>query len=186
MNERDADIVARCLKGYETAYADLYSAHAGRVRVYLLRCGFAPADADDLTQETFLQVFRSLRGFDVARGSFLAWISNIARNVARKWWRKLAHPENFDPHLAEETFAVDAASGSSAEAVLREEFASLGTRVEGLEETPAQLVHLRYVEGLTTRGIGEALGMPEAAVRMRLNEIRDQLLRELQNQGVEI
>jgi RNA polymerase sigma-70 factor, ECF subfamily len=186
VNARDADIVARCLKGYETAYTDLYTAHAGRVRVYLLRCGFNPADADDLTQETFLRVFRSLRGFDVARGSFTTWLSVIARNVARKHWRKLSQPENFDPQLAEESFAVDEKTGSSAAMILHEEFAALKDCIEKLDELLGQIIHLRYVEGLTTRNIGESVSLPEATVRLRLNEARGLLLGCLQGKGIEI
>jgi len=185
VNARDADIVARCLKGYETAYADLYTAHAGRVRVYLLRCGFAPSDADDLTQETFLRVFRSLRGFDVARGSFPIWLSIIARNVARKHWRNLAQPEDFDPQLAEESFAVDETTGADAATILHEEFAALKDGIDRLDETLGKIVHLRYVEGLTTRGIGEAVRLPEATVRLRLNEARGLLLDCMQGKKFE-
>jgi RNA polymerase sigma-70 factor (ECF subfamily) len=186
VNARDADIVARCLKGYETAYADLYTTHAGKVRVYLLRCGFAPADADDLTQETFLRVFRSLRGFDVARGSFTTWISAIARNVARKRWRKLAQPENFDPQLAEETFAVDEHTGASAATILKEEFEAVEDCISRLDETLGQIVLLRYVEGLTTRGIGQAVQLPEATVRLRLTEAKGLLLGCMQEKGFEL
>lgn len=186
VNARDADIVARCLKGYETAYADLYTTHAGKVRAYLLRCGFAPADADDLTQETFLRVFRSLRGFDVARGSFTTWLSALARNVARKFWRKLAQPENFDPQLAEESFAVDESTGSSAATILHEEFAALKDCIARLDELLGQIIHLRYVDGLTTRSIGETVNIPEATVRLRLNEARGLLLECMQGKRFEL
>ena len=186
MNARDADIVARCLKGYETAYADLYTAHAGRVRVYLLRCGFAPSDADDLTQETFLRAFRSLRGFDASRVSFTAWLSAIARNVARKRWRKLAQPENFDPQLAEDTFAIDEKTGLHASSILSEEFEALMDCISRLDEILGKIVHLRYVEGLTTRFIGEAVSLPESTVRLRLSEARGLLLGCMQEKGIEL
>ncbi|MBN1943807.1 MAG: RNA polymerase sigma factor [Phycisphaerae bacterium] len=186
MNAQDADIIARCLKGYETAYADLYAAHAARVRVYFLRCGFDPADADDLTQETFLRVFRSLRGFDAARGPLIPWIGAIARTIARKRWDRLVQPEPFDPQLTEESFAVDDRSGSNAAEVLAGEFTAMNESIEGMDETAERIVRLRYVEGRTTRSIGEAVGEPEATVRRRLGEVRGELLEHLREKGFEI
>lgn len=183
---QDADRVARCLRGYETAYADLYTAHAGRVRAFLLRSGFASPEADDLTQETFLRVFRSLRGYDSGRGAFTTWLSAIARNVARKHWRKLSQSESFDPQLAEQMFAVDGDSGSPASAILHEEFSALEDCIATLGDPLGQIVQLRYVEGWTTRGIGEAVRMPEATVRLRLREIRGLLLGCMQGKGFEI
>ncbi len=104
VDSRDTDRIARCLKGYETAFADLYATHAGRVKAYLLRSGFAPAEADDLTQETFVRAFRSLRRYDAARGSFRAWLGEIAGGVAWKHRRRILRDRPFNPPPVEAIF----------------------------------------------------------------------------------
>jgi RNA polymerase sigma-70 factor (ECF subfamily) len=140
----------------------------GRVRAYLLRSGFGPADADDLAQETFLRAFRSLATFEVERGSFVRWLGAIARNVARRRWHRRREPDSFDPELAEEMFAAPDNPGESPEA--REEFQAVRACVDALPAELARIVRLRYVEGRTTRGVSAAAGLPEATVRLRLKE----------------
>lgn len=186
MNERDADIVARCLKGYEAAYADLYSAHAGRAKTYFLRCGFAPDAADDLTRETFSRLFRSLAGWNPRRQFFLARLSNIARRVARKHWGRLNQPDRFDPQLAEEPFAVDSRSGAAATELLGEEFAAMEWAVSLLDEPGGELVLLRYVEGLNFPTLARDRGESEADLRRRFGEVRWKLAERLRERGIEL
>ena len=65
----------------DAAFAALHAAHARHVKAFFLRCGFGAADADDLTQETFVLAFRGLSMFDPARGEFRPWVGAIARNL---------------------------------------------------------------------------------------------------------
>jgi RNA polymerase sigma-70 factor, ECF subfamily len=160
----------------------LYAEHAGWVRTYLRRSGFAPADVDDLAQETFLRAFRSIGTFDATRGTPAQWLSAIVRNVVRKRWAKRPNPTPFDPDLAE---AVLADPSADAEApATREELDALRLCIDALPPDLARLVSLRYVEGLATRAIGETEGMPEATVRLRLDEARTSLGRCLKSKGV--
>jgi RNA polymerase sigma-70 factor (ECF subfamily) len=178
---RDADIIARRRSGDESAFADLYAAHGGRVKAYLLRSGFEPADADDLLQETFLRVFKSLDRFDPARGAFAPWLGAIARNVARRQWRKRRQPENFDPQLAEEMFASD--ENPSEQPQRQEAYDALEDCLAALDDQPANLIRLRYVDGLTTRGLAQQTNLPESTVRLRLAEARAALSRCLAAKG---
>jgi RNA polymerase sigma factor (sigma-70 family) len=181
MNQHDADILARCRKGYETAYADLYAAHAGRVKTYFLRSGFESSDADDLTQETFARAFAALRQFNPRKGSLPTWLGAIARNLARRYWRKQSHTDSFDPSLAEDVFvSPDVAAAAAAQ---KEQFSALAECLETLEETLRTTVRLRYVDGLTTRAIAQRTNIPESTVRFRLDEARTLLGRLLREKG---
>jgi RNA polymerase sigma-70 factor, ECF subfamily len=168
------DTTSRCSR--------LYADHVGRVRTYLRRCGFAPADVDDLSQETFLRAFRSIDTFDSSRGSQAQWIGAIVRNVVRKRWAKRPNPTPFDPDLAEavlEDHSVDDDSPAT-----REELAALRLCIDAMPSDLARLVSLRYVEGLATRAISETEGIPEATVRLRLDEARAALGRCLKSKGI--
>lgn len=181
VNDRERDIIDRGLLGDEAALESLYAAHAGRVKAYLLRCGFSPTDADDLTQETFLRVFRSLATFDPRRGGLRTWIGAIARNVARKRWSSRPDWDLYDPELAEQMFATDDVPADSPAA--REEFQAVRACVEALPPELGNVIRLRYEDGRTTRSIASAVGMPEATVRSRLGEARRMIERCLKDKG---
>jgi len=149
-------------------FESLHAAHAGRIRAYFLRSGFPDSDADDLTQETFIRAFKSIRTFDPDRGSFRTWLAAIARNVARKRWGQRAAPDHFDPEIAEDVFAAPDNRTGSAEA--REEIDALSECIDALPANLARVVHLRYVQAMTTRGVAAETGIPEATVRLRLSE----------------
>lgn len=182
MKVRDLQLVARCLSGDDSAFDALYTTHAGRVKIYFLRSGFAPASADDLTQETFIRVARSMGTFDARRGNFRTWLTAIARNIARKQWSRRVQPENFDPEMAEEMIAGTDNPAMTSQA--NEELDGVRHCVEQLPDELRHIVRLRYVDGMTTRGIGEAIKMPEATVRLRLDEARSAVERCLRSKGV--
>lgn len=182
MGHDDHELAARGAAGDPGALSALYRAHAGRVKAYLLRSGFRPADADDLTQEVFVRAWRSLGTFDPERGRLAGWLAAIARNTARKHWRRRPDPEAFDPALAEATLAVEADPSTHAEAA--DELAAVRDCVGALPAELARIVRLRYVDGRSTRGVAQAVGMAEATVRLRLAEARDRLAQCLKGKGI--
>ena len=182
VDDATAQLISRCLGGDQAAYETLYRNSAGRVAAYFARSGFDASQTDDLTQETFLRAFRSLGGFDANRGAFPVWLGTIARNVARRHWRRRAGADTFDPELADEMFAAPRQADGTPEA--REEFAAISGCVELLAAELAGIVRLRYVRGLTTRGIAREAGMPEATVRGRLEDALKRLERCLKGKGI--
>ena len=182
MEANEAELIEQCLRGDQTSYSLLYSRYAGLVRAYLQRCGFVLADADDLTQEVFVRVFKSLKTFRPTKGSFRQWLGAITRNVARKRWRRRPDPENFDPELAGEVFATYDNPGQKSEA--REEVEAIRRCVRALPVDLGRIIRLRYVQGRTTRGIAAATEMAEATVRLRLKEAVTLLESCLRDKGV--
>ena len=182
MDANEANLIERCLRGHQASCNQLYSTYAGLVRAYLHRCGFDLTDADDLTQDVFVRVFKSLKTFNFTKGTFPQWLGAISRNVARKRWRRRPEPENFDPELAEQVFATHDNPGRTCQA--HEEIDALRLCVDSLPADLARIVRLRYVQGRTTRGIAEATDMAESTVRLRLTEAMDLLERCLAGKGV--
>jgi len=181
MDAGDTAWIARAARGDAAAFQRLYAEHIGRVRAYLRRCGFPAADVDDLAQDAFLRVFRSLATYDPSRGPLRPWLATVVRNVARKHWARRAEPVPFDPELAEAMLEAPDNPGPSAEE--REQFAALADCVDALPADLARIVRLRYVDGLTTRAVAEAVRMAEATVRLRLGEAHDLLERCLKSKG---
>jgi RNA polymerase sigma-70 factor (ECF subfamily) len=85
--QADADIVRRALEGNEDAFATLYNAHRNKVYALCLRMTSNTAEAEDLTQDAFLQVFRKLATF---RGdsALSTWLYRVAVNTVLMHFRK--------------------------------------------------------------------------------------------------
>jgi len=173
--------IERAARGDKAAFEQLYAAHGKRATAYFLRSGFAPATADDLTQETFIRVYKFLSTYDPLRGSFAGWLSTIARNIARKHWSRRTGGEHFDPLLADEVFSAPVNPSSSPEAL--EEVSAVRGCVDKLPDELGRLVRLRYVDGRTTRGIAAVVAMPESTVRVRLSQALLQLQECLRTKG---
>jgi DNA-directed RNA polymerase specialized sigma24 family protein len=85
------------------AFAELYDRFSGRIHLYLMRRLGNPNDASDLTQQTFLKAFASLRTFNPERGTFAAWLFTIARNSAHTNLRRNRHTNHWVLRPEDET-----------------------------------------------------------------------------------
>ena len=85
--ESDAEIVRRALAGDESAFADLFQTHKAKIYSLCLRMTSNTAEAEDLTQDAFLQVFRKLGTF---RGdsALSTWLYRVAVNTVLMHFRK--------------------------------------------------------------------------------------------------
>lgn len=191
LNADDADpndlvLISRCLMGDAAACEALYRRHAGKPMAYFRRSGFRLADAEDLTQDTFVRALRSLHTFDAAKGRFDAWLAAIARNVARRRWHKRKRSGHYDMQLAELALEAgdDPVDDPASALQAREEDQALRDCIASLPEDLAHLVRMRYVDAMTTRGIAAAAALPEATVRLRLGEALAALERCLKGKGV--
>jgi RNA polymerase sigma-70 factor (ECF subfamily) len=182
MSEHDSQLVEQCRAGQPSAFEELYRAHSRRLKAYFCRCGFNHADADDLLHDAFARAWGSLATFDSQRGQFGAWLAAIARNVARRQANRRGDARDFDPQLAEHTLVATDNPGLSAQEA--EELIALRECISFLPDEPSRLVRMRYIEALTTRGIAQATGTPEATVRLRLSEAMAALERCLNSKGV--
>ncbi len=85
----DNEVVRSFLQGDERAFTELVNRYQGRIQAFVNRMIGDSARAEDLTQETFVRVFRHLRRFDQTR-KFSSWIYTIAGNLARNELRSRA------------------------------------------------------------------------------------------------
>lgn len=187
--DADAQLVERCLKGEETAWEDLVKTHTRRVYSICYRFTSKDSEAQDLTQEVFLRVFKNLRSFRSGEGTFAVWLSRLTRNLLIDHYRRTRNERATDSiedqmaTLEEKTASLgrtDAAlAGREASEVLQQ---ALGKLSPELRET----VILRDLEELEYREIAGVLNVPEGTVKSRLNRGRAELARFLKRQGVRI
>jgi len=180
-------MVERCLRGEEAAWEDLVKTHTRRVYSICLRFTSKEQEAQDLTQEVFLRVFRTVKSFRAGEGSFTVWLTRLTRNLLIDNYRRTKSERVTDsiedqlPMLEEKT-AIESRTdamlaGREASEVLQGALAKLSPE---LRET----VILRDLEGMEYREIAGALGVPEGTVKSRLNRGRAELARILRRQKV--
>ncbi len=77
-----AELLQRSARGDRAAFAALYDATAARVHGLALRVVRDPAQAEEVTQEAFLEIWRTASRYDVSRGSAVSWLLTIAHRKA--------------------------------------------------------------------------------------------------------
>src|SRR5215204_5824549 len=89
--EPDLSLVSRCLRGDEPAWEDLVRLHTRKVYALCYRFTGSASEAQDLTQEVFLRVFRTVKTFRSTEGSFATWLSRVTRNLLIDHYRRTRH-----------------------------------------------------------------------------------------------
>jgi RNA polymerase sigma-70 factor (ECF subfamily) len=144
-------------------------------------------EAQDLTQEVFLRVFRTLKSFRAGEGSFTVWLTRLTRNLLIDNYRRTKSERVTDsiedqlPMLEEKT-AVESRTDSRLAG--REAGEVLQAALVRLSPELRETVILRDLEGLEYREIAGALHVPEGTVKSRLNRGRAELVRILRRQKV--
>jgi RNA polymerase sigma-70 factor (ECF subfamily) len=185
--ERDAQLVSRCLEGNEGAWEELVKAHTRRVYGICLRFTGKDSEAQDLTQDVFLRVFRTVGSFRAGEGSFSVWLTRLTRNLLIDHYRRTKKDRATDsiedqlPMLEERTRVE-----TRADSVLagREASEALQGALKKLSPELRETVILRDLQELEYREIAQILGVPEGTVKSRLNRGRAELARVLRRQKV--
>ena len=131
-----------------------------------------PDDAEDITQETFLRAYRSLKRFDATR-PLRPWLLSIAANLARNRHRSAAR------YLAALTrsFRAEPSESNDIEehALLDMDADQLWQAVRLLTTDDQQIIYLRFFLDLTTAETSQALDVAEGTVKSRLSRAVNRL-----------
>ena len=167
------ELARRAGEGCADSFTALVTRHGGGVFNYLLRMTGNPHDAEDLTQETFLKVFRSLGRAD-APVAFTAWLFTIARRTALNHFRAARPVDELDPETA------SGAPDPAALAAATEDRRSLWALARRLvKRRQFEALWLRYAEGLSVKEIARVMRLHSIHVRVLLHRGRQQLARRL-------
>jgi RNA polymerase sigma-70 factor (ECF subfamily) len=172
----DVFLVRRCLKGDATAMQRLVEQFQADVFGLSVRLLQHRQDAEDVVQEVFLRVFRSLRRWD-SRRPLRPWIMGIAVNRCRTWLAQRARRPELVEYLHET--ASDAASDDGSE-MAREIHAA----VKELRLEYRSVFTMFHDRGLPYDEIAQALGKPIGTVKTWLHRARLEVLDRLRKRGM--
>lgn len=175
----DAVLIERCLRQDNAAWDEIMSRYRRRVFHIAYKFTGKHDQSEDLTQEIFLKVFRSLDKFN-RDADFGTWLTSVARNYCIDHYRASKREREV---MVEDLLAFDQAVASSGNPQRRLEESDRRSFLRaGLERLPEKLreaVVLRDLQGLSYQEMAERLALPEGTVKSRINRGREELARLL-------
>jgi RNA polymerase sigma-70 factor (ECF subfamily) len=184
----DVDVlIERCLKGDQVAWDQIVRMHWRKVFNLAYKFVGRHDEAEDLTQDIFLKIFKALHTFD-RRANFQTWLISISRNLCIDHYRSVRKERET---MAREVDSADLMP-VSRERGPHAELEQLDLRLlirQALAELPPALkeaVVLRDLQEFSYQEIADKLGLPEGTVKSRINRGRLELarqLRRLQSRG---
>ena len=187
--DADAHLVERCLAGEQGAWDELIKTHTKRVYALCYRFTGRDNEAQDLTQDVFLRVFKSLSSFRAGEGSFAVWLTRLTRNLLVDHYRRTKYERLTDniedrlPVLEERTTQISRTDGMLAG---REAGELLQEALQRLSPELREAVILRDLQEMEYREIARVLDVPEGTVKSRLNRGRAELARVLKRMKVTV
>lgn len=158
----DARLLERVAGGDREALAALYDRFTPLLFPVALRIAGSRADAEDVLQEVWVQVWRRASSFDASRGSVPAWLMTITRSRSLDFIRarsaRAKREEGSEPQSQTSPDPGRSAESASVREKLRAAFAELGPE-------RAQVLELAYWEGLSQSEIAERTGSPLGTVK---------------------
>jgi RNA polymerase sigma-70 factor (ECF subfamily) len=175
-----AELLKRSGRGDEAAFAQLYDATSSRAYGLAVRVVRDPSQAEEVTQEAFLEIWRTASRYDAARGSAMSWVLTLVHRKAVDRVRSAEASTRRDTTYHQGSQAVE--HDSTAEAA----HASMEARrvrqaMESLTEVQREALELAYFKGYTHTEVATMLDLPVGTAKTR---IRDGLIRLRDTMGV--
>ena len=172
LESRQADqaALARIARGDQGAFAELYDRHARLVYSLALRILQDRADAEDIVQEVFAQVWAQAARYEASRGAVAAWMLILTRSRAiDKLRAKRVRPEAAADASAAESVA-DLAASQDLELLSAEQVMRLQRAIKELPDAQRTALELAYYEGLTHVEVASRLNEPLGTVKTRIRQ----------------
>src|SRR6058998_3382496 len=173
-------LIQRCLNGDQAAWELIVRQYWRKVFNVAYKFVGKHDQAEDLTQEIFLKIFRSLDTFD-RRANFQTWLISISRNLCIDYYRSVRKErETIDRDVdANELAPASRDEGPMAALEQRDRVMLLRQALSALPATLRTAVLMRDIQELSYQEIADKLRLPEGTVKSRINRGRTELARQI-------
>jgi RNA polymerase sigma-70 factor (ECF subfamily) len=173
-------LIRRCLRGDETAWETIVRHYWRKVFNVAYKFVGKHDEAEDLTQEIFLKIFKSLDTFD-RRANFQTWLISVSRNLCIDHYRSVRKErETIDRDVdASELTPISKEVGAIALLEQQDRVALLRRALAELPEALKTAVLMRDIQELSYQEIARKLRLPEGTVKSRINRGRTELARQV-------
>lgn len=170
-------LAEHCQEGDQQALAELLTRHGPRVYGFLFKLVGNAHDAEDLTQEVFVRVYRNIRQFDTRR-SFAPWLFTITRRTAATFWRKKR------PTVQIESDPPSHEADPQRQAESQDDCDRIWKFAHTLKKRHFQILWLRYREEFSMQEIAEIMGITDMNTKVLLHRARSDLAKKLTSAGM--
>ena len=185
-----AMLVRRCVAGDASAWEEIVRTYNRRIFNICYRFAGSGDDAEDLTQEVFIRMYRTLSSYDPSKGAFVTWVTTITRNLLVDHFRKTKQDritDSMDSVSSEHEDVLplseqieDQSAPPDAHVQSREVSETVHSALRKLSPELREAVILRDLQDMDYREIATVLKVPEGTVKSRINRGRAELARLLQ------
>lgn len=182
----DAELVRRCRAGDSAAWEQIVHEYSRRVYNLAYRFTGRHEAAEDLTQDVFVRVYRSLEQYDPQAGDLSNWLMRLARNLIIDDYRRRGRtPTELGEDLSDHEYHLESQLSRPDRGVERQERArQVHAAIAKLQPELRECVILRDIEELTYQEIVEILKIPIGTVKSRINRGRIELAKILRRMKV--
>jgi RNA polymerase sigma-70 factor (ECF subfamily) len=167
--DEDRDAVGRMIDGDAQGLAALYARHGRLVYSLALRIVRDQGDAEDVTQDVFVQAWRQADRFDTRRGSVIAWLLTVTRARAIDLLRRRrVRPRPADESVDRE--ALDDSPPQDVQLESTERARAIRAAVDSLPFVQRLAIELAFFDGFTHTEIAEQLEIPLGTVKTRVRQ----------------
>lgn len=173
-------LIEQCLAGDQAAWDAIVRQNWRKVFNVAYKFVGRHDEAEDLTQDIFLKIFKALHTFD-RRANFQTWIISISRNLCIDHYRSVRKERQTIARDVDSTTLQPATHerGPQALAEHQDLRAQLRVALDALPKTLRTAVVLRDLQELSYQEIADRLGLPEGTVKSRINRGRIELAHQL-------
>jgi RNA polymerase sigma-70 factor (ECF subfamily) len=173
-------LIQRCLKGDQRAWDAIVGLHWRKVFNIAYKFVGKHDEAEDLAQEIFLKIFKSLDTFD-RRANFQTWLISISRNLCIDHYRSVRKErETIDRDVdANDLSPPSADPGPVAALEQRDRVSLLRQALGALPDSLRTALVLRDIQERSYQEIADQLRLPEGTVKSRINRGRTELARQI-------
>jgi RNA polymerase sigma-70 factor (ECF subfamily) len=174
-------LIRRCLDGDQAAWDDIIRQHWRKVFNIAYKFVGRHEEAEELTQDIFLKVFKSLGTFD-RRANFQTWLVSVSRNLCIDHYRRVRQERAaVDRTVDADTLTPETREpGPMVTLERRDRVALLQRALASLPSALRTAVVMRDLKELSYQEIADALAVPEGTVKSRINRGRAELARQVE------
>jgi len=173
-------VIQRCLQGDELAWESIVQQYRRKVFNVAYKFVGRHEEAEDLTQDIFIKIFKSLGTFD-RRANFQTWLISVSRNLCIDHYRSVRQERQAIDHQIDPNELSPVAHEPGPIAVIEQQDRVLLLReaLAALPESLRKAVLMRDIQELTYQEIADKLHLPEGTVKSRINRGRTELARQI-------
>ena len=173
-------VIERCLEGDQSAWDVIVGLYWRKVFNIAYKFVGRHDEAEDLAQDIFLKLFKSLKTFD-RRANFSTWLISVSHNLCIDHYRSTRREHDLVSHDVDTSTVAQPSTSESPQMALerRDRVSLLRAALDKLAPSLRTAVILRDIQELTYQEIAQRLGVPEGTVKSRINRGRTELAKQI-------